>query len=59
MPHGLIFELGLLSRMRPEEYLALQWSDLDFEEWRGTEWLVKNLFEINNGRKIAVRTNLM
>jgi integrase len=29
MPHGLIFELALLTGMRPEEYLALQWSDLD------------------------------
>lgn len=27
---GLIFELALLSGMRPEEYLALQWSDVDF-----------------------------
>ncbi len=31
MPHGLIFEFALLSGMRPEELLALQWSDLDFE----------------------------
>ncbi|MEQ1645926.1 MAG: tyrosine-type recombinase/integrase [Pyrinomonadaceae bacterium] len=31
MPHGLIFEFALLSGMRPEESLALQWSDLDFE----------------------------
>ncbi len=34
MPHGLIFEFALLSGMRPEEYLALQWSDIDFK--RGT-----------------------
>lgn len=34
MKHGLIFEFALLSGMRPEEYLALQWSDVDFE--RGT-----------------------
>jgi integrase len=34
MPHGLIFEFALLSGMRPEEYLALQWTDVDFE--RGT-----------------------
>lgn len=33
-PHGLIFEFALLSGMRPEEFLALQWADLDFE--RGT-----------------------
>jgi integrase len=30
MPHGLIFELALLTGMRPEEYLALQWPDVDF-----------------------------
>lgn len=34
MPHGLIFEFALLTGMRPEEYLALQWADIDFE--RGT-----------------------
>ena len=31
MPKGLIFEFALLSGMRPEEYLGLQWKDLDFE----------------------------
>jgi len=30
-PNGLIFEFALLSGMRPEEYLALQWRDLSFE----------------------------
>lgn len=30
MPKGLIFEFALLAGMRPEEYLALQWSDVDF-----------------------------
>lgn len=34
MPHGLIFEFALMTGMRPEEYLALQWADVDFE--RGT-----------------------
>lgn len=34
MPRGLIFEFALLTGMRPEEYLALQWSDIDFA--RGT-----------------------
>lgn len=29
MPHGLVFEFALLTGMRPEEYLALQWSDVD------------------------------
>jgi integrase len=31
MAHGLLFEFALLTGMRPEEYLALQWPDLDFE----------------------------
>jgi integrase len=31
MPRGLIFEFALLTGMRPEEYLALQWADVDFE----------------------------
>lgn len=31
MPHGLIFEFALLTGMRPEEYLALQWSDVNVE----------------------------
>lgn len=30
-PHGIIFEFALLSGMRPEEFLALQWRDLNFE----------------------------
>lgn len=48
MPHGLIFAVALLSGMRPEEYLALQWSDIDFERntaqvkralvWHKKEW---------------------
>ena len=29
MPRGLIFEFALITGMRPEEYLALQWSDVD------------------------------
>ena len=33
MPKGLIFEFALLSGMRPEEYLGLQWKDLDFERF--------------------------
>jgi integrase len=30
-PHGLIFEFALLTGMRPEEYLGIQWTDLDFK----------------------------
>lgn len=29
--HGLVFEFALLSGMRPEEYLALQWRDLNLD----------------------------
>jgi integrase len=31
MKHGLVFEFALLTGMRPEEYLATQWGDIDFE----------------------------
>jgi len=31
MPHGLLFEFALITGMRPEEYLALQWSDINFD----------------------------
>ena len=34
--HGLIFELALMSAMRPEEYLALKWTDIDFERCTAT-----------------------
>ncbi|MEP6901923.1 MAG: site-specific integrase [Actinomycetota bacterium] len=30
--HGLIFAFALASGMRPEKYLALKWSDVDFEK---------------------------
>lgn len=29
--NGIIFEFALFTGMRPEEYLALKWSDIDFE----------------------------
>lgn len=32
MPNGLLFEFALLSGMRPEEYLALQWRDVNFDK---------------------------
>jgi integrase len=28
--HGLVFEFALITGMRPEEYLAIRWSDIDF-----------------------------
>jgi integrase len=36
MSHGLLFEFALITGMRPEEYLALQWSDIDFERHAAT-----------------------
>jgi integrase len=30
-PNSLLFEFALITGMRSEEYLALQWSDIDFE----------------------------
>lgn len=32
MQHGLIFEFALLTGMRPEEYLATKWEDVDFQK---------------------------
>lgn len=29
--HGLVFEFALLTGMRPEEFLAVKWGDIDFE----------------------------
>lgn len=34
--HGLVFEFALLTGMRPEEYLALKWADIDFERSTST-----------------------
>jgi integrase len=31
MPYGLVFEFALLTGMRPEEFLATQWKDINFE----------------------------
>lgn len=30
--HGLVFEIALFTGMRPSEYLALRWSDIDFDK---------------------------
>jgi integrase len=35
-PHGLIFAFGLATGMRPEEYLALQWKDIDLLQGTAT-----------------------
>ena len=34
--HGLLFEFALITGMRPEEYLALQWGDLDLKRATAT-----------------------
>jgi integrase len=34
--HGVIFALGLSTGMRPEEYLALKWSDIDLNKGTAT-----------------------
>lgn len=34
--HGLLFEFAIATGMRPQEYLALRWSDLDLKECRAT-----------------------
>jgi integrase len=34
--HALIFAFALASGMRPEEYLALKWSDIDFDKHTAT-----------------------
>jgi integrase len=36
MPRGLLFEFALITGMRPEEYLALQWTDIAFERKTAT-----------------------
>ena len=33
---GLLFEFALITGMPPEEYLALQWSDLDLKQGTAT-----------------------
>lgn len=34
--HGLLFEFALITGMRPEEYLALQWGDLELKKATAT-----------------------
>jgi integrase len=44
---GLILALALATGMRPEEYLGLQWKDIDFK--RGTATVKRVLCERSNG----------
>jgi len=39
--HGALFELAITTGLRPSEYLALKWEDIDFE--RGTLSVVRSL----------------
>lgn len=45
--YGLLFELALVTGMRPEEYLALKWSDLDMK--RGTATVNRVLYYRRKG----------
>ena len=47
MPNGFLFEFALLTGRRPEEYLALQWPDIDFE--RATAMAQRVLIRHKNG----------
>ena len=51
--YGLIFALGMTTGMRPSEYLALFWKDIDWE--RGTVSIVRTLQKIG-GRWIFAET---
>ncbi len=46
-PRGLIFEFALATGMRPEEYLALQWSDVDLEKGLAT---IQRVLVIHKGK---------
>ena len=45
--YGLLFELALITGMRPEEYLALKWSDINFTN--GTVTVNRVLFRKREG----------
>ena len=68
--HGLIYELSLISGLRPEEYLGLRWSDIDFQKkalsvrhalvWRrGGGWVFDDLKTAASRRTIPLPTMLM
>jgi integrase len=68
--HGLVFSLALVSGMRPEEYLALKWSDIDFSKqtarvlrtliWRkGGGWYFSEPKTAKSRRIIPIPESLM
>ncbi len=46
-PHRTVFELALETGMRPQEYLALRWTDIDFK--RQTVQIVRALVQKSSG----------
>jgi integrase len=69
--HSLLFELALMSGMRPEEYFALRWKDIDFAHKTISVRIALNLgmpetvdfhnlkSERNSYRKIPLAENLI
>ncbi|HKQ06160.1 MAG TPA: tyrosine-type recombinase/integrase [Blastocatellia bacterium] len=51
--YGLMFELALLTGMRPSEYFALQWTDLDFQ--KNTVTIQRALYRHNHGGNWAFK----
>jgi len=68
-PHGLVFEFALLTGMRPEEYLGLQWADLDFKRltvqvkraivWHKGGWSFQETKTAKSRRTIHLLTSMM
>lgn len=44
-PHGLVLAVALTTRMRPSEYLALKWQDIDWT--RQTVGVVRSIHRVN------------
>jgi integrase len=49
--HGPVFAVALTTGMRPSEYLALQWSDIDWD--RGTVSVVRTLEKVKGSWRFA------
>jgi integrase len=50
-PYGVVFAMALTTGMRPSEYLALKWQDIDWE--RGTVGVVRTLEKVRGGWRFA------
>jgi integrase len=70
--HGLMFELALITGMRPEEYLGLQWSDVNFQKstitiqrtlvwnkWKAYEWYFGEPKTTRSRRTIPIPSYLL